>query len=199
MQTSWKCAAGGRERQKEVLSPQRKELQLPPSESLFLLPWWGIYMNKKGRKKPKGRDMEEADLKAAEILVELGISDRHQQPPARQKLSSYLQLHVCPCECIMPGNHSECLHLFQFSIWTSPLNAFHNLSRSAFLPGGHTLTTALGKGERGEGNLVPHSALSLGLSQVEKDIISMSCSFHTLFVFPFSCLVFCLNQVQIFS
>lgn len=48
--SAWKCVAGGGEKQKEAIGPQQKELHIPPSGSPSHVPWWGAYMNKKGRK-----------------------------------------------------------------------------------------------------------------------------------------------------
>lgn len=152
--------------------------------------WWGGW----GREQQRQRCRLES---SGVFLVELQTPDRHLQTSAHQNLPSYVQVYVWPYERIMPGHHSECLHLFQFSMQTSPLNAFH----SALLPGagGHAITWVLGKGERAEGKLLPNLALFFCISQVEKDIISMSCSFHAPSAFPFFCLVFWMNQVQILS
>lgn len=100
------------------------------------------------------------------------------------------------------GNHRECWHL-QCYIWTTPVNSCHFLSRSAFLPKAEvhslaSLTSALGKGHKGRGtwSQIWHSSfMCIG----EKGHFSMCCSFHTLFVYPFFCLVSWLKQGQIFS
>lgn len=157
-------------------------------------------MNQKGGKK-KGKEQQHGRCRL-ESRGAFGIIRNIRQTSAAFSMPKLIFLPTAVCVTLWMYNarESQCLYLFQFSMQTSPLNAFHTLSHSALLPGagGHTSTWALGKGERVEGKVLPNLALFLCVSQVEKDI-SMSCSLHALFAFPFPCLFLWMNQVQILS
>lgn len=134
--------------------------------------------------------MEEAGMKTAVTLAELGSSGRHLQPSACHNLPSSMQLYTCLCECAMAGNHSKWLHLFQFSISTIPVNVFLIFSSSTFLLGCRTRChTCFRTGRERWGESCPRSGM-ISLYVIAHFIELL---FSHIFIFALFCLVQWLN------